>query len=194
MAKPLQPGELRFEADGANLHYVPPAPAEPAAEYEDVSLGQLGRDLAKHEEYCWGCRHFCKPEESTKRPALYKMWQCYMMAKGKTSDAVLAEQMARIYQEEIYNKRLAANEPATPWPAAMILVHLREHMLNPRSILYEAVEDARTLSRTLKRTMFRRDLQTQRVEPIEKNVKLFIESQKHLVSMMNANPDKLLEV
>ena len=182
--------EIHAQVDGADVHIVP---AEDAGTYEDVSLGQLERDLGRADDICWGCRHFCRPEDAKKQAALFEMWQCYEVCKGKTSDMILAGQIATIYAKRIYDPKKAAGLAAQAWPADMVYIHLKEHMLTPRAIFLSLVRAQRTNVRSLEKVCWRKD-ESGKLEPVEKNMRMLDTAQKTLTGMLTMNPDKFFEV
>jgi len=183
-------GEKHIAVDGIVLDVVDGDPTE----YEDISTGALDRVLSRKNEPCWGCQHFCRPERPVDEPDLYRLWNYYDTNKGKTHDKNFVQMMHDMHKELIVDKRRDAGQEVLEWSAAMIDTHFKMHRFIPKSQLIDDIRDINTDIQTLKKQKWRKNLESGKLEPNEKNHKLYYDAVKLKYTLMAINPDKLFEV
>jgi len=163
----------------------------PPVTYQDVTLGDVERRFAHPAEPCWGCRHFGRHADATRNPALYKLWQTYEMSVSSLADdAAIAKQLAKAYKDLIYDPRARVGDPVEVWDAAMIEIHIREHMHNPRVIFRGLVKRTHLTMRQLDQCQYRQDVATGRTEPIYANIKALREEKAFMLTLLKTNPDE----
>ncbi len=142
---------------------------------------------------CFGCSHRARGENAANGSNLNTLIRMMEDGYGRLDNRLLARQCHLYFKRYIHEPMASIGTPLRMWTSRSILLHITEHMQDPRIFVGESICTYKRIRRALEDKMFvRRPLNGGWiVSPDHQAIKTHIAVSKQLMSLYSASPEKM---